>query len=250
VIHFKPSAKFNLDTTVIFVSEDQMKDQKFSWENNYIKNILKELNQAKQFAGKNGQLFPVIINKSLVLLVGVGSEEGLLLTALRVITRNAFLSEFLKNSKSIEVIVHKSSDEIYRAVLEGILIGTYSWNKYHSQKKAEIDINQKTIVLVAAKNKALEEIIIISQSANFTRDLVNENADVANSAYLEKTILHLIKQNKNISIEILNEKQMKAKGLFLHLAVNQASQNEPKLIIIKYPGGGGKTDLRHSLVKG
>ena len=47
----------------------------------------------------------------------------------------------------------------------------------------------------------------------------------------------LIKGKKNISLEILNRKELKAKGLNLHLAVNQASNKEPKLIIVRYNGG-------------
>ena len=55
--------------------------------------------------------------------------------------------------------------------------------------------------------------------------------------YLEKTVRGLIKGKKNISLEILNRKELKAKGLNLHLAVNQGSNKEPKLIIVRYNGG-------------
>jgi leucyl aminopeptidase len=57
------------------------------------------------------------------------------------------------------------------------------------------------------------------------------------SEYIEKVIRQLTSGKKNISLEILNRKELKAKGLNLHLAVNQASPKEPKLIIVKYQGG-------------
>ncbi|MBL8013401.1 MAG: leucyl aminopeptidase family protein, partial [Candidatus Omnitrophica bacterium] len=51
-------------------------------------------------------------------------------------------------------------------------------------------------------------------------------------------------------VEILNEKELKAKGLNLHLAVNQGSNKEPKLIVIKYAGGNSKDEYTAILGKG
>ncbi|MCK5083686.1 MAG: leucyl aminopeptidase family protein, partial [Candidatus Omnitrophica bacterium] len=55
---------------------------------------------------------------------------------------------------------------------------------------------------------------------------------------------------KNISLEILNKKEMKAKKLGLHLAVNQGSKKEPKLIIVKYNGASKKGDYTAFIGKG
>jgi leucyl aminopeptidase len=82
------------------------------------------------------------------------------------------------------------------------------------------------------------------------RDLVNDNADVVNSAFLEKTIKEIVKGIKNVSIEILNKKELKSKGLGLHLAVNQGSKNEPKLIIVKYKGNAQSKDYTALVGKG
>ena len=56
------------------------------------------------------------------------------------------------------------------------------------------------------------------------------------SNYLEKVIRGIVKGKKKSSLEVLNSKQLKAKGLGLLLAVNQGSNKEPKLIIVKYNG--------------
>ena len=57
---------------------------------------------------------------------------------------------------------------------------------------------------------------------------------------MKKTIKSLIKGKKNISIEILNKKELEDKGLGLLLAVNQGSNKDPKLIIVKYNGSANK----------
>ena len=79
---------------------------------------------------------------------------------------------------------------------------------------------------------------------------MNDNDDTVTSDHIEKKIRQLIKGKKNISIEILNKKEMKAKKLGLHLAVNQGSNKEPKLIIVKYNGAAKSGDYTAFIGKG
>ena len=55
---------------------------------------------------------------------------------------------------------------------------------------------------------------------------------------------------KNISLEVLSKKQLESKGLGLHLAVNQGSKKEPKLIIVKYRGAAAKDGYTALVGKG
>ena len=68
--------------------------------------------------------------------------------------------------------------------------------------------------------------LALAAAVNRARDLINDNADTVTSVYMEKIIRGLIKRKKNISIEVLNEKEMKTKKLGLHLAVNQGSTRD------------------------
>ena len=56
--------------------------------------------------------------------------------------------------------------------------------------------------------------------------------------------------NKQTTVTILNKKELKAQGLNLHLAVNQGSPKEPKLIIIEYTGGKSKDPFTALVGKG
>jgi leucyl aminopeptidase len=60
----------------------------------------------------------------------------------------------------------------------------------------------------------------------------------------------LVRGKKHISIETLNKKQMQAKKLGLHLAVNQGSNKEPKLIIVKYNGAAHNSNYTAFIGKG
>ncbi len=184
-----------------------------------------------------GEIFPVIDGKTTYVFVGLGKEKALTLTALRIEVRKALMSGILKNVKDVELIPHTKDERSIIAIIEGALIGTYVWDKYKSKPEDDKSIKVKDITIIAERKAAFDNAVTICQGVNLTRDLINDNADTVTSEFLEKTVKDLVKGKKNISLEILNKKEMKAKGLNLHLAVNQASPKEPKLIIVKYAGG-------------
>lgn len=232
MISFQTQHKFNQDGTIILISEEQCKDKNFNFTHAALKaNILNFIN-SKQFNGKEGEVFLLLHEHKPVVVAGIGTLKEVSLTALRICVRNTFLSSFCKSLSTFELILPTNTDEIITSVIEGVCLGTYSWNKY---KHLEIQKNLK-VVIIAQKKKIYTDTFSICEGVNFTRDLVNENADVTNSVFLEKTIKDLIKNQKNITTEILNQKQLEAKGLGLHLAVNQGSANEPRLIIVQYQG--------------
>ncbi len=218
MITFSNKAGFDKQAAVVLLT----KDQKHSL-------LKKDLDK--------GEVFPVVEGKTLFLFVGLGKEKSLTLTGLRIEVRKALLSSLLKNIKDIEVVPHTKDEKSLIAIIEGALIGTYVWDKYKSKADDDKSIKEKNVIMIAEKKSAYEHAATICQGVNLTRDLINDNADTVTSEFLEKTVKDLVKGKKDITLEILNKKELKDKGLNFILAVNQASPKEPKLIIVKYAGG-------------
>lgn len=250
MITFRSSAKFDKQATIILVEQDQLQKKSFSFKDKEVLDNIQSISKTDQFTAENGQIFPFTMGKTVIVLVGIGKQNKLSLTALRISVKNTLQSSYLRKIKTVEIIPHAQTDAVNKAVIEGVLIGTYVWNKYKTKAKDDKSVDQKSIVLAAAKNKELENAIKICEGTNLARDLVNENADVATSSHIEKVIKGLIKGKKNVSVEILNKKELKTKGLGLHLAVNQGSINEPKLVIVKYSGGNPKDGYTALVGKG
>ena len=250
MIVFRSRAQFDKEATVVLVDQQQLASKNFSFTNPKIKEEILALAQAKQFKADNGEIFPLLAGKRIVLVVGVGKSGETSLTALRITVRKALMSSYLKNVKDVEVVPHKQEDAAIHAVIEGFLIGTYVWKKYKSKEKNDQTVGHKNVFLAAPAKKIYEDAAAICQGVNLTRDLVNDNADLVTSTYLERVIKDLIRGKKNISVEILNAKELKAKGLNLHVAVNQGSTKEPKLIIVKYKGTGKDGNYTALLGKG
>ena len=229
MISFHSKASFNKQAAVILLAKDQ--------KHHLLK---KDLDK--------GEIFPVINGKTTFIFVGLGKEKSLTLTALRIDVRKALLSSLLKNTKDVEIVPHTKDEKSIVAIIEGALIGTYVWDKYKSKSDDDKSIKEKDIIIVADRKSAYDDAVTICYGVNLTRDLINDNADTVTSDFLEKTVKDLVKGKKNISLEILNKKELKAKGLNLILAVNQASPKEPKLIIVKY--AGGKSSEKYTAVIG
>jgi len=245
MITFRPSAMLDKKATIILVEKGQIKNGKIGLKDKSLQSKLKETLQSVPFNGDKGEMFPVSDGGKLFLLVGLGTKKELCYTSLRIYIRNALKSSFLSKIEDVEVVPHEQNDPVIKSIIEAAMIGTYSWLKYKTKARDDKTVPQKNVFIASTKKKSHEDIIKICEGVNLARDLVNDNADTVNSDHLEKEIRNIIKGNKKVSLEILNKKELKAKGLNLHVAVNQGSRFEPKLIIVKYTGAakGGYTAL-------
>ena len=242
MLTYRSKALYDQAAALILLTEEQVKEKKYP-----MKSDIAPIVANKQFSGESGQIFPTLVNKKLVVLVGIG-KKSVSLTKVRTAVRNALLSSYVKKLPSVELIPHEEKEETLKAIVEGIVIGTYVWNKYKTEERAKA-VAQKMVVVTGFK-KAGEHTEVVAQATNFARNLTNENASVANSSFLEKTIKDIVKGHKNVQSEILKEKQMKEKGLGLHLAVNKGSENEPCLAIVKYAGAGASQGYTALVGKG
>lgn len=250
MISFRHPAKFDKAAALILLDKEQVKNRNLSVLPKTLKDSVQHVLDADQFSAENGQLFPLINGKQVVLLAGVGKRSDLSTTALRSTLRGALLSAYLKKIKDVEIVVHDPKDDVIKAVIEAALIGTYTWEKYKTPDKNSKTVANKHVFLSAAPKREYAQAVTICEGVNLTRDLINDNADMITSTYFEKTVRDLSKGRKNISLEILNKKEMRKYGLGLHLAVNQGSNKEPKLIIARYHGASKDGDYTAIIGKG
>lgn len=251
MIRFQSAVKFDKTATIIFLDKIQIQKRNFTLITSAAaRDAIKSIVEAGQFHGEERETFPLIVNKKLILLVGVGESHKVNLTAIRTIVRQAALSSYIKKSKEIDVIPQNRDDTTIIAIIEGILIGTYSWDKYRTGNEKIVRPSDRSYTIAVASKPQYENAVVTCQGLTLTRNLINDNADTVDSDFLEKTITGLIRGKKNVAIEILNRKEMKSKGLNLHLAVNQGSPKEPKLIIVKYNGAGKSADYTALVGKG
>ncbi len=125
------------------------------------------------------------------------------------------------------------------AIIEGLELGNYTFNKYKSKKDKK---KEKTINLMVKKidNKTIsifQDAINISNSVNLTRDFVNTTPEDFYPKTMAKEAKKIAKEN-GFECKILGEKYLEKNGMNSMNSVGRASRHESKLIHLTYKPKG------------
>jgi len=172
------------------------------------------------------------------LYVGVDSLKGsdirpAIATALRSLLGN-------KAYKSIKVatyLTHPRCTASLRAMVEGIVLGGYSFDTYKSKKQKcyikhihlSLEGYAKHEVSIESASRAIHNGEIAAAATNFTRDIVNTTPDDCYPETLAQIAITLAKENKLICT-ILSSKELKKEKMGALLAVARASRHKPRVI--------------------
>ncbi len=161
------------------------------------------------------------------LFVGIDSKE---IDEIRAASAAAIKA--IKNSNFEKVAVNVDKRTL-RAVVEGVVLGGYKFEKYKSETK-----NKKLkIELVSSKAKELEALLeqtlIVANATNFTRDIVNTIPQEINPKTFAELAKKLAKENK-LSCDILEKERLQKENCNAMLAVGRASTYSPRLIHLAY----------------
>lgn len=121
-------------------------------------------------------------------------------------------------------------------VVEGAILGTYSFDRY---KKEKSDLNKIQLEIVALKahdqgnRHYLNRYTIVSQAVNEARDVINEPGSVATPEYLAE-IAGKIAKEADLDIKIWDEKKLQKDGYQGLLQVGRGSAHPPRLIRLSY----------------
>lgn len=148
---------------------------------------------------------------------------------------------FLRKTKiqniKIDIIQNKKELEI-QTIVEGLVLGKYEFLKYKSTSNEEKIKDIKICINSSSKTKEeleenLKKALIICNSVNFTRDVVNSSPEDYYPQIMVDDALK-IAQNKNIECKIFGEDYLKENSMNSMLSVGIASPHESKLIHLTY----------------
>ena len=197
------------------------------------------------FTGKFGEIF---VDKECI-LVGLGDKEEITYDKARKLMGKVIATTQRKKWTSFStdiphLISHLDATLLGRAISEGLLLSSYSFDKYLGKERKEKKKQIKEAKIVWAGEKefitGLKQGRIIADSTNFVRDLVNEPANVLNSNTLEKAARNNAATSSKLHVKVLQKPELKRLGMGALLGVNAGSENPPKLILIEYKSGKGK----------
>lgn len=179
-----------------------------------------------------------------VIVVGLGAAEKLQSHTFRRASGQAL--RFVQSKGAHQVALALGEQERgeslaadLQAVVEGALLASYSFKKYHTSQSNGARLEKLLFVSKDARSKqqqaALQQGIIAGEAANFARDLINEQPSVLTPTELANRASTMA-QHFGLECTILDRPQMKELGMGGLLGVAQGSAEPPKFIILRYRG--------------
>lgn len=197
------------------------------------------------FDGKFGSMYVLPtygkIAAEKILLVGMGKNKDFDLNRLRELSAKVIQKCMsMNNAKKVISVLHGAGiggfdpEQSARAIAEGTLIGSYTFDKYKSEKP-RTKIESFSIVDMVEDNckkarAGIKKGKLIAGAVNFARDLANEQP-----AYATPEKLAEIAQSfKDVDVKIYDQEEIEKMKMGAFLGVARGSAQPPKFIHMRY----------------
>lgn len=193
--------------------------------------------------------YPHGLDATCLIVVGMGSKDPLKAFDLEKMGAKIWSSFGKSQAKSasvyIPVLNHNSSlspQKIAAYIANGLLLKSWSFEKYHTKKK-ETDICAiKTIQVLntqARESKAeFDTLKAISEGVFLTRTLVTEPPNILYPESFAEEAQSL--KDMGIKVDVYGKKELKEMGLRALLGVGQGSAKDSQLVVMQWQGGDKK----------
>ncbi len=226
------------DIVIIFSDEDHLKDLSVMKlkESDFIKG-----SDLSHFTGKFSELYFIKMeNKPGVLLCGLGNLKKLSNDGIRNCAAAAVKFCISKKMKKVSIIIPEITGKVNRELLElfaeGAMLSNYTFNKYKSDKDAEVTIEGIDFYTSSKEDSSvIRDIEIIAGNTMMCRDLVNDTTDAVNPVTFAE-IAESIAEASGLKCTVLEKKDIEKKKMGLLLAVNRGSVVPPRVVVLEYKG--------------
>jgi leucyl aminopeptidase len=181
-----------------------------------------------------------------VLAMGLGKSDELDAERLRVAAALAAKETSRLRATSLAWAVPEAGDSAAaaEALVAGTILASYRFDRFKSGDGDDSPrLEALTLVGSAELEGAVEVARIAAEAQNRARDLQNIPANVATPTFLAERAEEIAAGSEALSSETLGLSELEAKGMGGLLAVSQGGPQEPKLIVLRYRGGGSGPTL-------
>jgi leucyl aminopeptidase len=179
-----------------------------------------------------------------VVAVGLGKREDWEPERARVAGALAVRQAKTVGAKALAWALPEEGDDaaVATALVEGTILGSYEFDRFKSKDDDEDDSENElaslTLLTGADVAEAVEVARIASDAANRARDLQSLPSNFVTPSYLADRAAELVAAHDKLSLEVLDREAIIAKKMGGLEAVAKGTEEEPRLIILRYEGGG------------
>ncbi len=144
-----------------------------------------------------------------------------------------------------EVLGYLPVEHRVQAMVEGILLGLYQFQRYKTDRKESLkEIEECTFIIPDKANlSSVEEGIrfgkYVAEGVNYVRDLCNSPSNVVTPCRLAEEAKK-IAEEYHLQVEVLDRPDIERLGMGGLLGVARGTVEPPKFIVLEYEGAGKK----------
>jgi len=215
--------------------------------------VVAEMIASGEISGKLGETVLIHTYKKIpadkVICVGLGKNKEFDLDKIRIASASAIKAAKKAKAKKVATIIHGAGiggiepNIAVSAIVQGSMAADYEFIGYKSKKEnGKAGIEELVIVdydvekIDKARSSVLKE-QTIADSKSRVRDLVNGPSNMITPSAIAEHAKEIAREEK-LDCEVLDRDGINKKGMKLISAVAQGSRQEPRVIILKYNGGG------------
>jgi leucyl aminopeptidase len=181
------------------------------------------------------------------LVVGLGGRDDFVPERARVAAAIAARTAGSLDASSFALRGPEDEDPaaVASAMVEGAILASYRFDRFKS-KEDEEDGDSKglaeiTLIAAGGLGAAVEAARIGAEAENFARELQDLPSNVVTPSYLAGRASAIAEEHDSVTCEALGRDEVKEKGMGGLVAVSQGTSEEPRLIVLRYRGGGDET---------
>ena len=181
------------------------------------------------------------------LVVGLGDRADFTPERARVAAAIAARTASSMDSSSLALRGPDGDDPVATttAIVEGAILSSYRFDRFKTTGDEEdVDsqgLQEITVVGDGGLADTVEAARIGAEAENFARELQDLPANVVTPSYLAGRAQAIAEEHDSVTVEVLGRDEIKEKGMGGLVAVSQGTQEEPRLIVLRYRGGGDET---------
>ncbi|EDP75497.1 leucyl aminopeptidase [Hydrogenivirga sp. 128-5-R1-1] len=241
-VHKGDPKSLEIKSAVVFVYENDFKT--LSRLGRGISTKVKRALELEGFKGKEGQIERIPLPRQrveIVYVVGLGDKKKVNTDTFRRVSALAIKRiKRDKVEKVLFVLPRGTKNKPFQAVAEGVVLGSYSFDKY-KEKKEEERFEVKEVLIQDVDKEAVNRGVVIAEAQNYARDLVNEPGNVINPITLAEEAKKLAKEHK-LQCKVYDEKQIQDMEMLALWSVGKGSATPPRLIHLTYKPKGKAKD--------
>jgi len=178
-----------------------------------------------------------------LLVAGLGKQGDIDAERLRIVAALVAKEAAKLSARSLawELPVEDEGEELFEGIVTGTILGSYRFDRYKSADPDDPEtpsLDSLTLLGYVIPDGAAETARICAEAQNRARDLQSLPSNVATPSYLAAWAEEIAADHDALSVEVLGREEIAAKEMGGLVAVSKGSAEEPKLIVLRYEGGG------------